>query len=85
MACISAACQVTVDLLHGSPYWDKNIEPERNLVILQFSVLLYQLYIILYRSISINFQSINMCFFIHLERSLLPGVVLSTMLVKPML
>lgn len=23
MVCISAACQVTVDLLHESPYWDK--------------------------------------------------------------
>ncbi len=29
MACISAACQVTVDLLHESPYWDKNIKPEK--------------------------------------------------------
>lgn len=31
------------------------------------------------------YQSVFFFFFIHLERSLLPGVVRSTMLVKPML
>lgn len=29
MAYISAACQVIVDLLHESPYWDKNIKPDK--------------------------------------------------------